>query len=75
MNARVNTSELQALPSTTGVPTVLFLTEKSQSQVATTRTGMNQDDEQLIALRATKMTDVLKKILERPCYTHGGLND
>jgi hypothetical protein len=73
MNVRVTSSELPALPSAT-VQKVLFIAEKSQSQVVETRTAGNQDAE-LLTLRATKMTDVLKKILEQPCYLHGGLND
>jgi hypothetical protein len=62
---------MQALTTPKVVSQVLFIAERSQIE---TRTSGNQDAGPL-TLRATKMTDVLKKILEHSCYTHGGLND
>lgn len=67
---------MQALPLSTTASKILFLAEKSQAiETIETRTGSNQDAEQPMTLRATKMTAVLEKILEHSCYTHGGLND
>lgn len=71
MNATTH-SHVQALPPATAGANVLFITEKSQS--CEISTSGNQDAEEL-TLRATKMTQVLKNILEHQCYTHGGLND
>jgi hypothetical protein len=73
MNASTVAQTGQALPySPAPVQHLLLLTEFSQ--IKENRLFDNMDVEK-IALRATKITVVLKDIMEHSGYRHGGLNE
>lgn len=73
MNALLSYPQEQASPSASAASHVVFISEFSSGYETQTTSGNNDTDE--LTLRATKMTEVLKNILEHSCYTHGGLND
>lgn len=72
MKASTVTTTAQAPTSLPAPVQALFLSEFSQATLLSSSTAPDAD---LNAQRATQVTVVLKNILARTGYMHGGIND
>lgn len=72
MKASIVTTTAQAPANLPAPVQALFLSEFSQATLLPTSAKPDAD---LDARRATQVTMVLKNILARTGYTHGGIND